>query len=171
MLTVSAPPIHTRNRRIDRPTKPVSTQRTRSDRSPESVPEDNEAADHLMLSSTSGVITLPLNSSDVKDGTAVPEAYNNGLQLQKSDGKGKIVLALPFDPLRIDEVYPPYHPIASQIAWLLSSIPFPGTTRGYIALSAAGEEDIVGIIRSAPGRESGSQRGIASTRKAPGSKH
>ena len=144
---MSAPPIHTRNRRIERPTDPVSTKRTRSDRSPESVPEDNEAADHLILCSISGVITLPLNSSDVKEGTAVPEAYNNGLRLPKSDGKGKIVLAFPLDPLRIGEGYPPYRPRALQIAWLLSSIPLPGTTRGHIALSAAGEEDTVGITR------------------------
>ena len=39
-------------------------------------PEYNEAADHLMLNSASGVIFVLSSNWDVYDGMAVPAAYN-----------------------------------------------------------------------------------------------
>jgi hypothetical protein len=42
------------------------------------LPAYNELAAHLMLCSTSGVISLLSSNSDVNDGTAVPAAYDDG---------------------------------------------------------------------------------------------
>ena len=42
------------------------------------LPEYSEEAAHLILYSTSGVISLLSSNSDVNDGMAVPAAYNDG---------------------------------------------------------------------------------------------
>ena len=43
------------------------------------VPEYIEAADHLILYSVSGVISLLSSNSDVNDGTANPAAYKTNI--------------------------------------------------------------------------------------------
>ena len=97
-------------------------------------PEYNEAADHLMLYSASGVVFSSSNS-DVYDGTAAPAAYDkptstlyatylnrlNKVAFSRNgrfvgEGKGRSPNS-PSDSSQIEGESPPYLSKVSQIVW------------------------------------------------------